>query len=598
MEKHPVTFIGAGPGAPDLITLRGARLLSEADTVIYAGSLVNEEVLALATRAEYFNSALLNLDEVIKIMQTSYHAGKRVVRLHTGDPAMYGAVSEQFIELDKQQIPYQVVPGVSSVFAAAAALKCELTMPEVSQSVILTRAPGRTPVPENEAFGKLAALGTTMAVFLSVADMPGLCLELLNSGRSPETPVAVVYRASWDNEEIIRGTIADIAEKVAACNIKRQAMIIIGQVLQRDGALSKLYDREFATGYRTLDKYKGKVAVVALTRRGGYKAAEIAAGLLEAECFVPEKFASTLPELRRNTFKEGEFGSLIVRLWSEYPAVVLVMATGIAVRYLAPLVLDKHTDPAIVSCDEAGNYAISLLSGHIGQANKLAQEVAAITGGKAVITTSSEVSNHPALDLFAMEYRYKIQNPEMLTRMAAGIVNDETFTIEMPTALFEKEFARYPQFRLKADRQDGLVIFRNASGAELYLKAQRFVLGIGCRKGVTVERLMLVINQFSEARHIPLERIKLLASVEQKAAEPGLKLLSEIQKWPRQFFSSEVLAQIPVPNPSETPLKVVGTPSVAEAAALAGAGENAVLVVEKMKFDDVTVALALIGSDE
>ena len=234
--------MGAGPGAVDLITRRGAAALDEAELVVYAGSLVNEKLLERAAKAELVNSAKLSLPEVIEIMAAACRAGKRVVRLHTGDPAIYGAVSEQFRELDRLGIPYEVVPGVSSAFAAAAELKVELTMPELSQSVILTRMAGRTPVPEKEALERLAEHGATLCIYLSAGDLDGLVEKLASAGLPPETPAAVVYRASWPNQKIVRGTLNDIAGRVREAGIKRQAMIVVGRVLGRDGALSKLYD--------------------------------------------------------------------------------------------------------------------------------------------------------------------------------------------------------------------------------------------------------------------------------------------------------------------------------------------------------------------
>ena len=212
-----ITFVGAGPGAPDLITLRGVEALKRADLVIYAGSLVNEQLLDYAPpAARRVNSAGLDFTAVIAEIKAAYETGKAVVRLHTGDPAMYGAVAEQYRELDRLGLPYSVVPGVSSVFAAAAALKTEFTMPGLSQSAILTRDAGRTPVPDGEALEKLAACGCTLCIFLSVAGIRQLTQKLLAAGRSPQTPAAVVYRASWPNEIVVRGTVADIAGKVEA----------------------------------------------------------------------------------------------------------------------------------------------------------------------------------------------------------------------------------------------------------------------------------------------------------------------------------------------------------------------------------------------
>lgn len=253
-----ITFVGAGPGAPDLITLRGVEALKRADLVIYAGSLVNEQLLDYAPpAARRVNSAGLDFTAVIAEIKAAYEAGKAVVRLHTGDPAMYGAVAEQYRELDRLGLPYSVVPGVSSVFAAAAALKTEFTMPGLSQSAILTRDAGRTPVPDGEALEKLAACGCTLCIFLSVAGIRQLTQKLLAAGRSPQTPAAVVYRASWPNEIVVRGTVADIAGKVEAAGIKRQSIIIVGEVLERSGELSSLYNKHFAHGYRTADPRDG-----------------------------------------------------------------------------------------------------------------------------------------------------------------------------------------------------------------------------------------------------------------------------------------------------------------------------------------------------
>ena len=255
-EQGTVYFVGAGPGAVDLITVRGARLLREADLVVYAGSLVDRELVqTYAPQAQVFDSAGMALTEIITAMLDGVTAGKRVVRLHTGDPAIYGAIQEQMAALDRLGISYAVVPGVTSAFAAAASLRQELTLPEVSQTVIITRMEGRTPVPEREALRSLASHGATLALYLSVGLMDTVVAELLAGGAyTPATPVAVVSRASWHDEQIIEGSLADIAAKVAAAGIAKQAMILVGEVLgvRRTGmqAVSKLYDEGFSHGCR------------------------------------------------------------------------------------------------------------------------------------------------------------------------------------------------------------------------------------------------------------------------------------------------------------------------------------------------------------
>ena len=250
-----VSFVGAGPGAADLITIRGARLLRHADVVIFAGSLVDRQLVArYAAGAEVYDSAGMTLSEVIQVMADAAVAGKSVIRLHTGDPSIYGAIQEQMEALDELGITYRVVPGVTSAFAAAAALKQELTLPEVSQTVIFTRMEGRTPVPENEQLHKIAAIGATLVIYLSVGMIDQVVEQLLQGAYRPDTAAAVVCRAYWEDEQTISGCLADIAGKVREAGIDRQALIIVGDVLaaRREGlkARSLLYDGGFAHGFR------------------------------------------------------------------------------------------------------------------------------------------------------------------------------------------------------------------------------------------------------------------------------------------------------------------------------------------------------------
>jgi precorrin-4/cobalt-precorrin-4 C11-methyltransferase len=247
-----VYFIGAGPGDPELITVKGARILGECDTVIYAGSLVSQDLLAhCKTDADIYDSASMNLQEIISVIKNSYDKGKRTARLHTGDPSLYSAVKEQMIELDKLGIAYEIIPGVTALFAAAASLKTELTAPEQSQTVVISRIGGRTPVPEDEKIEHLCKHGGTFALYLSVNRLDEIVSIFLNNKWANDTPVAIVYRASWQDEKIVRGTLADIAEKFRASNISKHALIIIGKALGGDlENYSKLYDMDFSHEYR------------------------------------------------------------------------------------------------------------------------------------------------------------------------------------------------------------------------------------------------------------------------------------------------------------------------------------------------------------
>ena len=246
-----VHFVGAGSGAPDLITLRGARLLGEADVVIYAGSLVNPELLKLTKPGcELHDSAKLTLEEVIALVEAAERMGKTTVRLHTGDPSIYGAVREQFDELAKRGIAFDVCPGVSSFCGAAAALRTEYTLPDVSQTVIITRAAGRTPVPERESIRSLAAHGATMVLFLSTALTETLQGELLAGGYAAETPAAIVYKATWPEEKIFRCTVGTLHETAEENGLRKTALIVVGGCLGEEYLRSMLYHPDFTTEYR------------------------------------------------------------------------------------------------------------------------------------------------------------------------------------------------------------------------------------------------------------------------------------------------------------------------------------------------------------
>lgn len=250
-----VHFIGAGPGDAELITVKGARLLREADVVVYAGSLVDLELVkTYAANADVYDSAGMTLEETTMKLAQAVVAGKRAVRLHTGDPSIYGAIQEQMEELDRLGIDYEVVPGVTSAFAAAATLKQELTLPEVSQTVIITRLAGKTPVPEREKLAEIAKIGATLVIYLSVSMIDRVVAELLEGAYTAETPVAVVAKASWPDEQVVEGSLAGIAGKVQAAGIGKQALILVGDVLlaRREGlkAKSLLYDRGFSHEYR------------------------------------------------------------------------------------------------------------------------------------------------------------------------------------------------------------------------------------------------------------------------------------------------------------------------------------------------------------
>ena len=247
-----VFFVGAGTGAADLITIRGMRLLEQADVIIYAGSLVNPELLQYAkVECEIHNSAKLTLDEVIDIMQKAEAQNKKIVRLHTGDPSIYGAVREQMDELDKLGIAYESCPGVSACFGAAASLNLEYTLPEVSQSLIITRKKKKTKVPEKESIESFATHQTSMAIYLSTGMLGELSRRLIAGGYRKDTPAAIVYKATWPEEKSYICTIESLEETAAEHGIIKTALILVGDVIAHRGyEKSRLYAPDFSTEFR------------------------------------------------------------------------------------------------------------------------------------------------------------------------------------------------------------------------------------------------------------------------------------------------------------------------------------------------------------
>ena len=251
-----VHFVGAGCGAEDLITVRGLNLIKAADVIVYAGSLVNPKLTEYSEKPDckVYNSATMTLEEVMEVLIDAEEKGLSVVRLHTGDPSMYGAIKEQMDELDKKGIEYDVCPGVSSMSGVDSALKVEYTLPTVSQTIIITRAEGRTEVPEKESLRSMACHKATMLLFLSSSLADKVKSDLIEGGFEPDTPVAVVYKATWPDQKILRTTLTELPEAMAAEGITKTAMIVVGHVLGSDYELSKLYDPGFSTEFRKASK--------------------------------------------------------------------------------------------------------------------------------------------------------------------------------------------------------------------------------------------------------------------------------------------------------------------------------------------------------
>lgn len=586
--RFPIHFIGAGPGAEDLITERGAALLKEADVVVYAGSLVNPGHLKRCRpEAELHDSAKMNLEEQVEVMARGVLEGKKVVRLHTGDPSMYGAIAEQFDLLDKKGIESIVVPGVSSVFAAAAALRTELTYPGIAQSLVLTRTPGRTPMPSGEACEAFAKTGATLAFFLSAGKLDELAARLISAGKSPDTAAAVVYRATWPDEKIIRGTLSTIAAETVRAGIGRQALILVGDAIgAHDCGQSLLYHGQFSHGYRNEkedERFNGSCAFYAFTAKGARKAVEISQSLGKTVIYSVGRSGE---EEGVNRVAPEDFDQLLARQWKQFDAHVFVGAAGIAVRKTAPLLRDKATDPAVVSCSESGSHLIPLLSGHLGGGNRLARRLARISGGEAVITTATDTRGITAFDEAAAREQTCVLNPDAIKTLNAALLAGDSILFHGPQEIYERYWKECPQVipaetegKEATETPDVPAVYWDVTAPEtvgeapaLSIRSASFVLGIGCKKGTGPELLKQSAEEFLHRQGLSRSRLKALASCTLKEQEPAILALAEQWGVPFQVFTPDELDKVDIPTPSDAVFEKTGTHSVSEASAILASG--------------------------
>lgn len=609
-----VYFIGAGPGDPELLTLKAQRLIAAADVIIYAGSLVNPAVLDFAgPDAEIYNSADLKLSEQVTLMKAAVQKGQSVARLHTGDPTVYGAVTEQMRELKRAGVSYEMVPGVSSAFAATAALGIELTVPEATQTIIFTRLAGHTQVPEGESLRALAAHHASLVLFLSVGMISSVVEELSRAGYAAATPVAVVYRASWPDQLVIRGTLADIEAQVAAAQITHQALIIVSPALEE--LSSEVFKNSHLYGdAMDTPAHDGTTAIIALTRQGTETGLKLKALLSHSVLYAPARFVE----------QEGEEGVLpytvsvrqvLQSAFKKHRALICIMASGVVVRDLAPVLRNKHTDPAVVLLDPPGHYAVSLLSGHKGGGNRLARTVAVLLGGEAVVTTASDVQELPALDLLGEEQGWEMQRQEHLTAVIAALVNgdpvgvvqeagDESWWPEpLPANL--KRYATPEALAEGHPEAAALITCRRIPEylveqipKTVVYRPRCFSVGVGCNRGTPAREIVEAVEAVFFEAGLDTACVGCVATIEDKADEDGLVQACELQGWPLRIFSREEIATVEnLPNPSAWAERVLNVAGVAEPSALLASGGRRMLI-QKHKFPNVTVAVAKIEDCE
>lgn len=620
-KTYPVLFAGAGPGSEDLITLRGDNALRQADFVLYAGSLVNPKLLThCRPECKLIDSSRLTLDEQMSLLLPAWKRGLHCVRLHSGDPSLYGAIREQIRVLRKAQVPFEIIPGVSAVFAAAAALGTELTLPGISQSLVLTRSEGRTPLPRGQQPAVFAKTGATLAFYLSAAHFDELTKQLLEKGNlAPDTPTAVVSRATWQDECIIKAPLANIAAEVSRKGFRRQALLLVGQALNEEAEVpsSRLYSSTFSHGYRDAGgkNFHGAVALWTFSQSGVIRARDIAAALgkKQSKIFFPQP---GMPELVRSQ-------------WTHFDGHVFIGACGIAVRLCAPLLRNKAIDPAVVCIDAEGRFTVSLAAGHLGGANRLCRRIAAITGGEAVISTGTDGNGIIAFDEAAAIEGARIIDTQAVLACNSAILAGRDVTFYGPQSIFQrywqdvqcihfggsvpdngnKKSTTKKSLKLNHDikaSEDAPIVYWDTtpllprsmgSHNVLVISSKTFVLGVGCRQGTSAEAMLREAMSFLCRHSITKEQLAACATLDIKRDEPAVTALARKLGVPVHYYTAQALADVPGCHYSPFVAMHTGTGSVCEAACLlcAGSNDRIGLLAEKEKADgSMTFALARI----
>lgn len=628
-----VHFVGAGPGACDLITVRGMNRIKEADVIIYAGSLVNPALLSYAKAdCKIYNSAHMTLDAVVDVMREAEAAGKGTVRLHTGDPSVYGAIREQMDLLDEYGIAYDVCPGVSAVFGAAASLACEYTLPDVTQTLILTRAEGKTPVPEKENLRSLAAHRASLVLYLSSGLARKVRQELLIGGYAEDTPVAVVYKATWPEEKIIRTTLAKLPEDMEAAGITKTALIIVSPALGSIYEKSKLYDAAFATEYRgateiALPAGIRRVLLITCSVRG-YATMQKLAKKLEnisgAEIIAKVK-CEALPEVSmKETVK-----ACVDEYFEQVDAIVFVTASGIAVRSVAEHLTHKSKDPAIVCMDECSKHVISLVSGHAGGANALTQMLADVMWATPVITTATDVEGQFSIDDYAREHNLVVTDWAKAKAISAEVLATGAKPVWVDEAEVSQEEEKNACEICKEQKSTGIDVGKiendgceNEIGVQklqigshqvvitpqdvsvdaqtLQLIPRCIVAGVGCKKGIPVDKIEHAVQDAFAKAGLRMEALCAVVSIDLKKEEAGLLEFCETRNVPFETYAAEELQAVPgTYSASEFVSGVTGVDNVCERSAVKYASEHGAndgeLLLRKQAQDGVTVALAYVG---
>lgn len=628
-----VYFVGAGTGAADLITVRGMRLLQQADVIIYAGSLVNPKLLSYAQKTcEIHDSAKLTLDEVIQIISDAETLGKKTVRLHTGDPSLYGAIREQMDELDKRGISYESCPGVSACFGASSSLNLSYTLPGISQSLIITRMEGNTKVPERESIESFAAHQASMAIYLSAGRIEELCERLLAGGYKKETPVALVYKATWPEEKAYICTVGTLYDTAREHGIRKTALILVGDAIAHQNyQKSRLYAPDFSTEFRkgreqtsveeapACPDRRWRLSIISFTTEGCRRSRQAVERLDNESGIQVSLFTAARAYTEYEKDKEGTYPLTYVTsvcAWTkeqmgEGNAILFIGACGIAVRMAAPHLTDKLHDAPVLVMDEKGHHVIPILSGHMGGGNELALFLAEKLGAEPVITTATDLNRKFAVDLFARNNGLAIMNKEGIAKVSAKALEGKEITISIEPGHCDCVFhdAHKEQcLSEKAVLPQGVHVLPYPPGqsvdvlvtskddikdAAILLKPKKYVIGFGCKKGKNLEEIEMFIMQKLREAGISKKQIAALSSISQKQKEAGLVAWCKRERIPFTTYTAEELKQVEGNFAGSDFVKEqVGVDNVCERAALKSCGPSGRIIMEKCAKNGMTIAIA------
>jgi|GEM_PF-100476 precorrin-4 C11-methyltransferase len=641
-KEGKIYFVGAGPGDPYLITLKGYEVLKSADVVIYTGSLINKEILDFARNAQKFDSHGRTVEEICELMREFYREGKTVVRLHDGDPSIFGSIKEQMEVLESYGIDFEIVPGVSSFLACASRLKTEFTVPDVTQTVVITRYPGKTPVPED--IKEIAKQKPTLIFFLSASLLKNIVRDLIDVGYPYDFPCALCYKVTWNDEKIIFGTLSDICDKAKEEGITSHALFVVSKVFTARGKRSFVYSDDYSGIIQKAKRFEQKnlvsekkesfygfeispsarkkvlssifkkgIAFLAITK-GGVEIIKKLEGKIDfsdAYFFISEKFKSEFekdsPTSENKNIKSITFfknlKELIGDIFSRYDAICGVISVGALIRIIAPHIRSKEEDPAVLAIDDAGRFVISLLSGHIGGANELAREIANIIGATPVITTASDSIGTIPVDIFGREFGWKQEGDhDTFVRVSSAVVNFERVALvqesgerffKLPPNVFElseKEFLeKQKDFSACLFITHRIVDKGKIKIPCVFYRPRVLCVGIGFDEGVKHYEFEKFLKEVLEENNLSFFSVKKVATIDKKKNDSEFIKFAELMRnefgIEFEFFTKDELLSVShlVKNPSHFAEKYVGVSSVSEASAILSAGENSVLIVPKVK---------------